>query len=53
MASVQPYLPVEGVSFILDNDLTGVRVTPNPQVIAVPEISGSSDLSQPFPDVFL
>lgn len=42
----RPYLPIEGVSFILGNDLAGVRVTPNSQVIEVPVSSGSYDLSQ-------
>ncbi|XP_048059224.1 uncharacterized protein LOC125275920 isoform X1 [Megalobrama amblycephala] len=52
VVGVRPYLPIEGVSFILGNDLAGVRVTSNPQVIEVPVSSGSSDLSQSFPDVF-
>lgn len=49
---VQPYLSFEGFSFILGNNLAGVIVTPNPQVIEVPVSSGSSDLSQSFPDIF-
>ncbi|XDV19608.1 hypothetical protein PO909_025053 [Leuciscus waleckii] len=53
VVGVLPSLPIEGVSFILGNDLAGVKVIPSPQVTEVPMPGESFDeLSQSFPDVF-
>ncbi|KAL7880645.1 hypothetical protein SRHO_G00028990 [Serrasalmus rhombeus] len=54
---VQPSLPVEGVDFILGNDLAGGKVLPLPEVIddAMSELQGSqqvADVASEFPSVF-
>lgn len=51
--AVRPSLPVQGVDFILGNDLAGGRILPVLEVVDKPDVfSQSEDLSKTFPDVF-
>ncbi len=54
---VRPSLPVEGVSFILGNNLAGDRVwrdVPSPPVVTTcPTSLGDMDISQQYPEVFV
>lgn len=49
---VRPTLPVEGVSFLLGNDLAGGKVVPVPQVTNEPGSSDTMLLEQKFPELF-
>lgn len=50
---VRDSLPVEGVNFILGNDIAGGKVMPLLEVCDRPELSASTDdLSEKFPEVF-
>ncbi|XP_035235565.1 uncharacterized protein LOC118206694 [Anguilla anguilla] len=52
VVGVRPSLPVDGVSFILGNDLAGGRVLVNPEVTPVPIVDRPDELTQKYPDVF-
>lgn len=53
VVGIRPSLPVEGISFILGNDLAGGKVPVHPQVTPVPMvIDGPDELSQKYPSVF-
>ena len=52
VVGVRPQFPIEGVSFILGNDLAGGKVLLNPEVTAVPLSEHPDDLEQRFPEVF-
>lgn len=53
VVAVCPYLPIEGVSFILGNDLAGGKVLAAPEVVPSPVASKSPDeLEEQFPDTF-
>lgn len=49
---VRPSPPVKGVSFILENDLTGGKVVPNPVVSKEPRVKQPDGLSEKYPRVF-
>ena len=53
MVGIRPTLPVQGVSFILGNDLAGERVMAEPCVSNKPQINeASEDNGMPIPDIF-
>lgn len=45
-------LPVEGISFLLGNDMAGDKVTPNPIVTDIPIIEEVEGLVKLHPTVF-
>ena len=51
VVGVRPSLPVEGVSFILGNDLAGGRVLVSPEVTPVPFGNIPDELAPEYPDV--
>ena len=51
--AVRPCFPIEGVDFIMGNDIAGGKVYPAPEVVSVPfHDSGPDDLVNHHPDVF-
>ena len=51
--AICPYLPTEGVSFILGNDLAGGRVLAAPEVVpSSVAIKNPDELEEQFPDTF-
>ena len=51
--AVRPCFPIEGVDFIMGNDIAGGKVYPAPEVVGVPfHDSGPDDLVNHHPDVF-
>ena len=53
VVAVCPYLPIEGVSFILGNDLAGGRVLAASEVVTSPvAIKCPDELEEKFPDTF-
>lgn len=52
VVGVSPQFPIEGVSFILGNDLAGGKVLLNPEVTAVPLSEHPDDLERRYPEVF-
>ena len=53
VVGVRPCFPIEGVSFLLGNDLAGGRVLVKPEVTVVPMVTESNDrLAQKYPGVF-
>lgn len=51
VVGVSPQFPIDGVGFILGNDLAGGKVLLNPEVTAVPLPEQSSDLQREYPGV--
>ena len=52
IVGVRPSLPVEGVSFLLGNDLAGGKVTIVPCVVKEPSISNTKSMEEEFPGLF-
>lgn len=52
VVGVRSKLPVEGVSFILGNDLAEGKILLNPEVITVPLTEQPDELQKKFPNVF-
>ncbi|XP_027128228.1 uncharacterized protein LOC109142602 [Larimichthys crocea] len=53
VVAICPYLPIDGVSFILGNDLAGGRVLTAPEVVSFPvAIKSPDELEEKFPDTF-
>ncbi|KAK4327631.1 hypothetical protein Pmani_001904 [Petrolisthes manimaculis] len=51
--AVQDKLPVEGVSFLLGNDIAGNKVVPNPIVTSVPtRVNNTEALEKEIPELF-
>ncbi|KAK0136879.1 hypothetical protein N1851_026962 [Merluccius polli] len=51
--AVLPSFPIEGVSFIMGNDIAGGKVYPTPEVVDIPiPTSGSDILAREHPDMF-
>ena len=51
---MRPSLPVEGISLILGNDLTGEKVTVDPRVVEKPRDDEKTErLAEKFPGIFL
>ena len=51
--AVRPCFPVEGVDFIMGNDIAGGKLYPTPEVVSVPiDDSEPDDLVNHHPDVF-
>ncbi|KAK0148503.1 hypothetical protein N1851_011158 [Merluccius polli] len=51
--AIRPCFPVEGVDFIMGNDIAGGKVYPAPEVVSVPiDDSEPDDLVNHHPDVF-
>ncbi len=50
---IRPILPVQGVSFILGNDLAGEKVIVEPQVVEQPCTNDNTqNLEEEFPGIF-
>ena len=53
VVGVRKFLPVEGVSLLLGNDLAGSKVVPEPRVVDIPSFEDSTEqLVEEFPEVF-
>lgn len=52
VVGVRPSLPMEGITFLLGNDLAGGRVVPNPQVVPQPMVQERAGLLEEVPDIF-
>lgn len=51
--AVRSCFPIDGIDFIMGNDIAGGKVYPAPEVVVVPiSESGHDDLAQRHPDVF-
>ncbi|KAE8287208.1 hypothetical protein D5F01_LYC15177 [Larimichthys crocea] len=54
VVAICPYLPIDGVSFILGNDLAGGRVLTAPEVVSFPvAIKSPDELEEKFPEFSL
>lgn len=52
VVGVSPQVPIEGVAFILGNDLAGGKLLLNPEVTVIPFPEQSGELEQEYPGVF-
>lgn len=52
VVGVRPSLPLEGVSFVLGNDLAGGRILSSPVVTPVPLVRCPDERMQKYPGVF-
>jgi len=50
--AVRPSLPVQGVDFILGNDLAGGKILPVLEVVEKPDAFSQLDVSHTYPEVF-
>lgn len=52
VVGVSQQFPIDGIAFLLGNDLAGGKVLLNPEVTAIPLPEQSGDLQQEYPGVF-